>query len=265
MKTFRLAVIGDPARHSLSPKIHSMFADALGVSVSYEAIDVTPNKLAEFVRSSRIEFDGYNVTMPHKETIIPLLDTLAVSAGECGAVNAVRNTERTLEGHSTDGYGVLRSLKPVLEEVDGKRAVIIGAGGAAKAAAAAMVKAGAKVTVVSRRKIGLPGTDAAYFGQLNEVCKNAEVIINATPLGMAGREEFADFEFLSGTLAVVFEFIYKPRETQLLREARVRGLETVEGISLLIWQAAEAFRIFTGAEVSDEIVSEICKKFETFV
>jgi shikimate dehydrogenase len=242
-----------------------MLADALGVSVSYKAIDVTPDRLAEFVRNSRAEFDGYNVTMPHKETIIPLLDALAVSAGECGAVNAVRNTGRKLEGHSTDGYGVLRSLKPVLGEITGKRVVIIGAGGAAKAAATALVKAGAKVTVVSRRKIGLPGTDAVYFGQLNEACKEAEVIINATPLGMAGKEEFTDFEFLSGTAAVVFEFIYKPRETQLLCEARVRGMETVEGISLLIWQAAEAFRIFTGAEVSDEVVLKICKKFETFV
>jgi shikimate dehydrogenase len=243
--------------------IHSLFAKALGLSVSCDAIDVAPKRLDDFVRGSRRNLDGFNVTMPHKETIIPLLDSLDVSAIECGAANTVRNSDGLLKGHATDGSGVLWALQAKFGNTEGKRAVIIGAGGAAKAAANALVGSGADVTVVSRRKIDLPDTTSAYFEQLSDVCEGAEILINATPLGMTGNMEFtdfADFAFLDNTNATVFEFVYNPRETNLLRAAKTRGLQTIDGLSLLIGQAADAFRIFSGLPVPERVASEVYEK-----
>ncbi|MDR3311135.1 MAG: shikimate dehydrogenase [Oscillospiraceae bacterium] len=260
MKKFRLAVIGTPVSHSLSPRIHGAFAEALGLEVGYDAVEVAPEELRGFVTRSRRDYDGYNITMPHKETVAPLLDALGDTAAACGAVNTVVNVGGRLTGHITDGAGILRSLEPYFGSYEGKNAVIIGAGGAAKTAAVSLSGAGADVTCVSRRAAAVAGAKRADFASLETLAETADVIINCTPLGMSGHDAFADFDFLAGVTAVVFDLVYNPRQTELLGRARSLGLRTVEGVSLLVWQAAYAFELFTGTQVPRELAERVMRE-----
>ena len=255
----QLYVIGDPVLHSLSPMLHRAMIRAAGVDYGYEARTVRAGELADFLRQARAgDCAGFNVTMPHKEAIVPLLDQLDGMAAAIGAVNTVCIREGRAVGHNTDGTGLLDSLAARGFAPQGKKAVLLGAGGAAKAVFHALTGAGAQVTVCARRveqaerlAERCPGRGAVCtLDNAALPAADCDLLVNATPLGMRGKAAFSDLAFLQALPqdAVVYDLVYEPRETALLAAAAERGLPVMGGIQLLVYQAVRAFTFFTGAE-----------------
>ena len=256
MSDLRLAVIGDPIAHTLSPLIQEKMMERLGVPGSYRACHVKAVQMEDFVRLARKELDGFNITIPHKGRILPYLDGIDSYAGECGAVNTVRVSGGKLYGFNTDGNGIVAALRLLDVSFQGARVSLLGAGGAAQSICKKALEQGARsVTVFCRhpeRAEKLRGdfrVQILPFSQLSaENCGMvSDVILNATPLGMSGVvEDFTDFSFLDGTRAAVCDIVYKPAETSLLRNCRERGLRCSNGLNMLIYQAICAFEIFSG-------------------
>lgn len=256
----QLFVIGDPVAHSLSPLLHQAMIDQTGAAYRYDVRTVRPEELPAFVRWAKDGgCAGFNVTMPHKEAILPLLDEVDATAASCGAVNTVCIREGRAIGHNTDGTGFLDSLAGQGFYPQGRTVLLLGAGGAAKAVGHALAAAGAGRIIVCARRSERAAALAAQLPSCGEgivlaqdaiqqaaaVC---DLLVNATPLGMAGSPAFAGLDFLQAMPphTVVYDLVYHPRRTALLEAAARQGLRTVGGIDLLIRQAVRAFTFFTG-------------------
>lgn len=240
-------VIGDPVAHSKSPLIHKFWLAKLGLEGDYRAVRVAAEDLPAYFEARRADPDwrGCNVTMPHKQRVVPLLDTTTRDATLIGAVNTIRKGENgRLHGRNTDMHGIYRSLDPYLVQRPA-HVVLFGAGGAARAAARALqAHKIRKVTVINRslergrallRDFHLAGrvTDAT-------VVASADLVINAAP-------PYAEVALdMLGPDAVVFDMVYAPPQGALLQEAKDRGLRVVDGFTMLMHQAAEAFSVFFG-------------------
>ena len=256
----QLYVIGDPVAHSLSPLLHQAMLDQTGAAYRYDVRTVRPEELSAFVRWAKDGgCAGFNVTMPHKEAIRPLLDEVDTTAASCGAVNTVCIREGRAIGHNTDGTGFLDSLAGQAFYPQGRTVLLLGAGGAAKAVGHAMAAAGAGRIIVCARRLEraaalaaqLPGCgEGIVLAQdaIQQAAAACDLLVNATPLGMAGSPAFARLDFLQAMPphAVVYDLVYHPRRTALLEAAARQGLRTVGGIDLLIRQAVRAFTFFTG-------------------
>ncbi|ALV62716.1 Shikimate 5-dehydrogenase I alpha [Thermococcus sp. 2319x1] len=258
-KTRLYGVIGFPTRHSLSPSMHNAAFRALGINAVYLAFEVHPEELGDAIKGFRaLSISGLNVTMPHKEAIIRFLDSLSEDSGEIGSVNTVVNRNGKLEGHTTDGIGARRALERVIE-LGERRILIIGAGGAGKAIAYELAKDN-DVVVLNRtpekakvlERFGITG-DALNRGNLGKYLKWAEVLINATPVGMNSWETPVPGEMLRKDL-VVMDIVYKPLKTRLLTEAELRGCKTVDGLWMLVYQGIESFRLWTGLEPDEGLM-----------
>lgn len=258
------AVLGDPIQHSLSPELFAFVFRRLGVPYRYRALRVPPGELVgvlERVRAGQLA--GVNVTIPHKERVIPLLDGLDQQAERLGAVNTLALEGGKLKGYNTDIVGFSRSLQEAQVDLRGKRAVVLGAGGAARAVLFALVEMGvASITVGNRtqeraERLVEDATKRTGFSRwevmglrdpsLSEVVRKASLLVNATSLGMhphAGACPLPDPNALHPGL-VVMDLIYHPLETRLLREAAERGARTIDGLNMLIYQALEALAIWT--------------------
>ena len=256
----QLFVIGDPVAHSLSPLLHQTMIDQTGAAYRYDVRTVRPEELPAFVRWAKDGgCAGFNVTMPHKEAILPLLDEVDTTAASCGAVNTVCIREGRAIGHNTDGTGFLDSLAGQGFYPQGRTVLLLGAGGAAKAVGHALTAAGAGRVIVCARRLEraaalaaqLPGCgEGIVLAQdaIQQAAAACDLLVNATPLGMAGSPAFARLDFLQAMPphAVVYDLVYHPRRTPLLEAAARQGLRTVGGIDLLIRQAVRAFTFFTG-------------------
>lgn len=256
----QLFVIGDPVAHSLSPLLHQTMIDQTGAAYRYDVRTVRPEELPAFVRWAKNGgCAGFNVTMPHKEAILPLLDEVDATAASCGAVNTVCIREGRAIGHNTDGTGFLDSLAGQGFYPQGRTVLLLGAGGAAKAVGHALAAAGAGRIIVCARRLEraaalaaqLPGCgEGIVLAQdaIQQAASACDLLVNATPLGMAGSPAFARLDFLQAMPphAVVYDLVYHPRRTALLEEAARQGLRAVGGIDLLIRQAVRAFTFFTG-------------------
>lgn len=256
----QLFVIGDPVAHSLSPLLHQTMIDQTGAAYRYDVRTVRPEELPAFVRWAKDGgCAGFNVTMPHKEAILPLLDEVDTTAASCGAVNTVCIREGRAIGHNTDGTGFLDSLAGQGFYPQGRTVLLLGAGGAAKAVGHALAAAGAGRIIVCARRLEraaalaaqLPGCgEGIVLAQdaIQQAAAACDLLVNATPLGMAGSPAFARLDFLQAMPphAVVYDLVYHPRRTALLEAAARQGLRTVGGIDLLIRQAVRAFTFFTG-------------------
>jgi len=256
----QLFVIGDPVAHSLSPLLHQAMLDQTGAAYRYDVRIVRPEELPAFVRWAKDGgCAGFNVTMPHKEAILPLLDEVDTTAASCGAVNTVCIREGRAIGHNTDGTGFLDSLAGQSFYPQGRTVLLLGAGGAAKAVGHALAAAGAGRVIVCARRLErvaalaaqLPGCgEGIVLAQdaIRQAAAACDLLVNATPLGMAGSPAFARLDFLQAMPphAVVYDLVYHPRRTALLEAAARQGLRTVGGIDLLIRQAVRAFTFFTG-------------------
>jgi shikimate dehydrogenase len=251
-----VGVIGDPVSHSLSPTLHNAAFDACGLDWVYLAFPVERGRGGAAVAAARdLGLVGLNVTMPHKADAAAACDDLSPDAATLGSANTiVVGDDGRTSGHSTDGEGFLAALAEEGIEVAGRRVLVVGAGGAARAVVLALGRAGCEEVVVASRRAeaasraaALAGGRAISFDKLASVAVAAGVVVNATPIGMAGEMLPVEVNWLRpGT--VVSDLIYHPLETPFLAAARRRGLTATNGLGMLVHQAASAFRLWTGVD-----------------
>lgn len=255
-------VIGSPVEHSLSPVIHNAAFAALDLDWTYFAVAVPEGRAADAVAAMRsLRLGGMSVTMPHKSAVAAVVDTITPRAERLGAVNCLSWRGAGIEGDSTDGAGFLDSLL-----VDhgwdpaGRRALVVGAGGAARAVVAALADAGAASITVANRHEGRAARAAALADGRGAVASvdaaaDVDLVVNATPVGMAGDTASPVPAERLGAGQVVVDLIYDPIETPLLGAARTQGAVPVNGIGMLVHQAAHAFRAWTGEDPPVEVMS----------
>lgn len=269
-KTVPLGVIGYPIAHSVSPEIHNFIIDAMELNYFYCAFPVAPENISAALAGAKaLGIGGFNVTIPHKEAVFRLCDSTDELAKKIGAVNTVVNCQGTLKGYNTDASGFLRNLKRNGVAVKGKRCVILGAGGAAKGVAAALLSDGAsEVGIINRTREKAEKTAAdlsKFFGDRIFVCdspKGAEILVNATSVGMkSDQSPFNDFSVLSKDCTVC-DIVYCPRETAFLKAAAQHGHKTVGGIGMLIYQAVIAFELFTNTCVDEKTQEQLFRRME---
>ncbi|MBA2443634.1 MAG: shikimate dehydrogenase [Rubrobacter sp.] len=269
-RTRLLGVMGHPIGHSLSPRMHNAaFAaargpDGGGLEYAYVPLDVRPGDLPDAVRGLRaLGFLGFNVTMPHKAAILPLLDELDESARVAEAVNTVEVRESGLKGLNTDGSGFLEACREAGVELAGRSVLLLGAGGAAAAVAVALLREGVGALGIAnrtpgraeglRRKLREMSPEAEVRAQglegLGEAVAGAEVLVNTTYLGMKDDDPLpVPEEHLRGDL-VICDAVYRAGgETALVRRAGERGARTVSGGRMLLYQGVEAQRVWLGRE-----------------
>lgn len=275
----RLAVIGDPIDHSLSPAVHSSALDALGVTYTYEKVQVKKGELEQFLAYAKEEgITGFNLTMPHKVDILPYLSEIDEAAERFQSVNTVRVEDGKFYGYNTDADGYTEALKGAGYEFQDSRVVILGAGGVARTLALEAAFRGAKEICVLNRTVEKAEEICAMVKNRQKVeitagimntasvsaaCETCDILINATPLGMQGiSEEFEDFSFLNRLprTALVSDLIYNPDTTQLLFMAREQGLATLNGLGMLIYQALIADQIYLKKEFDRKPIYEMVSK-----
>lgn len=247
-------VIGSPIRHSLSPVLHNAAFRALDLDWVFLAFEVEPGDGAAAVEGARaLGIEGLSVTMPHKAEVIGALDKLSPTAEKLGAVNTITRQGGVFLGESTDGAGFLDALRQD-EGFDpaGRRCVVLGAGGAGRAVVLALAEAGAsEITIVNRTaERGLDAVAlAGGVGRLGETADaaDADLVVNATSVGMGDGATPLDPDTL-GPGQLVVDLVYHPAITPLVAGARARGATAVNGLGMLIHQAAHAFRHWTGQE-----------------
>ncbi len=258
-----LAVIGDPIAHSLSPKVHGAALEALKVPYTYRKIQVKKGELKDFLAYAKEQkIDGFNLTMPHKVDILPYLTEIDESAKRFEAVNTVKVKDGKLYGYNTDAKGYTVSLNHAGYQFKDSRVLILGAGGVVRTLALEAAFQGAKEILILNRtpakaeevvssvqaKVPTAITGGCLAEEeLNCGCKDCDVFINATPLGMHGVEEdFQDLSFLEHLPkhALVSDLIYNPQTTTLLKRAKDLSLATLNGLGMLIYQALLADQIY---------------------
>jgi shikimate dehydrogenase len=261
-----LGLFGNPVSHSVSPAMHNAAFAHVKKNCYYGAFAIEPTHLKAAVESIRaLGMLGVNVTIPYKEAVLEHLDEVANTAAKVGAVNTIVNRGGRLIGYNTDGWGFLSSLEEVGVKPVGLQAVVLGAGGAARAIAAHLAMAGARRVIISNRtpqraeelavhvRAAAPDTDIraveAFSREERDALMDAGLVVNCTPQGMKGENEgtspVSDINLLPQR-AVVYDTVYTPMETQLLKDARLRGLRVVGGLGMLVHQGACAWEYWFG-------------------
>ena len=264
-ETVVAGVAGRPVRHSLSPRIHSAWIAAAGLDAAYVPFPVAEGGFLRFVEGMRGgAVRGVNVTIPFKEDALVIADEADGLARRAGAANVlIFHADGRIEGRNTDGPGMVQALAEVRGlDLGAAPAVVLGAGGAARAAGAALIAAGVpELRLVNRtwsRAAGLaeafPHTYAFAWEDMGKAFDGAGVVINATAAGLRGDNDLIGLPLdRLPPAAAVMDMVYSPLETGLLREARARGRPTVDGLSMLINQAKPAFEAFYGAAAPDSV------------
>jgi len=264
----KLGLVGYPLEHSFSPDIHRAALEACDLDGDYALFPISPGDISglktllELVRSGEIL--GLNVTIPHKHTVVSLLDALAPTAKAIGAVNTILMQNEALVGENTDAPGFLSDLKTQLssEKIENKSALVLGAGGSASAVTHALTNDGWQVTIAARRPeqarelAGRYSLSAIGFDLVD--LPEISLIINTTPLGMAPDVDSSpwpiDRPFPPD--ALVYDLVYNPRETKLVKAAREAGLTASTGLGMLVEQAALAFELWTGCSPPRNVLFE---------
>jgi shikimate dehydrogenase len=244
--------MGHPVAHSRSPMLHGYWLRTLGIDGTYELADVAPEKFDAFFRGLKANgFVGGNITIPHKEAAYRLVDRRERAADAIGAVNTVWYEDDVLIGGNTDWLGLVGSLDDIHPGWDAKpgKVVVLGAGGSARASVFAFTERGFSVSIVNRTQERAEKLAAAFgprasahgFGALPKLLADADVLINNTSLGMSGKPPLEiDLSPLKKS-AIVYDVVYVPLETELLKAAKARGHRTVDGLSMLLYQAVVGF------------------------
>ena len=274
------AVVANPIKHSISPFIHNRAFEATNTNGVYLAWEIEGTDLAETVANiRRYQMFGINLSMPYKEQVIPYLDQLSEEARLIGAVNTVVNREGTLIGYNTDGKGFFKSLPSF--KISGKRMVLLGAGGAAKAILAQAILDGVNQVSVFVRSASIEKTKpyveklqhetgfrVELFAledvqELQEKIEQADLLVNATSVGMDGASQPIPTSIVLPEKLLVSDVIYQPFETPFLKWARNQGNEVINGLGMLLYQAAEAFQLWTGKEMpTDQIWELLTQKYQ---
>ena len=271
------AVVANPIKHSISPFIHNSAFEATNTNGVYLAWEVDATELAETVANiRRYQMYGINLSMPYKEQVIPYLDQLSAEACLIGAVNTVVNREGTLIGYNTDGKGFFKSLPSF--KISRKRLVLLGAGGAAKAILAQAILDGVSQISVFVRSSSMEKTrpylekiqNATGFRvdlfalediqELQDSITQADLLVNATSVGMDGSSQPIPTSIVLPEKLMVADVIYQPFETPFLKWARNQGNQSINGLGMLLYQAAEAFELWTGKEMPTDQIWESLKQ-----
>jgi len=264
----KAGVMGWPVAHSLSPALHGFWLERHGIDGSYERLAVPPDRLADALRALASKgFAGCNLTIPHKEAALPLMELLDPAARRIGAVNTVAvKPDGALAGYNTDGYGFIENLRAEIPgwRADAGPAAVLGAGGAARAIVDALIQKGAPEIVLANRNRARAEQLAKVFGDKIKVMEwadrtkalaKAKLLVNTTSLGMAGNPPLEiDLAGLPAGAAVC-DIVYAPLETALLKAAKSRGLRVADGLGMLLHQARPAFKLWFGVlpDVSPEL------------
>lgn len=271
-KTRVCAVIGDPIEHSLSPIMHNAAFQALGLDYVYLAFRVKPSHVADAINGMRaFNIRGLNVTMPHKKTVMKSLDRIDLTAQLIDSVNTILNRDNLLFGFNTDGVGAVKALKENGVPLKGRKVLLLGAGGAARAIAYAIAKEADELAVLNRTV-----KDAQTLAKLVEKTANkriisgslsiedidanlqdSDILINATSIGMKPNvdETPVPIELLRKNLSIM-DIIYNPLETKLVKDAKAVGAKVVSGVEMLIYQGAASFEIWTGKSAPVEVMRQ---------
>ncbi len=261
-KTQVYGVIGDPIEHSMSPAMHNAAFERLGLDCVYVAFNVKPDMLAKAMRGVRgLGIRGLNLTMPHKTAVFAYLDEVDEIARFLGSVNTISNEDGRLKGFSTDGVGAVKALRENGVGLSGKRLLLLGAGGAARAIAYALAKEVKQLVILNRTEEKTKALAEVLTAKFNSrvvggslsplnVQKNlleADVLVNATSVGMHPKEgeTLVKPDWLRQNIAVM-DVVYNPVETRLARDAKKAGAKVVSGVEMLIHQGAASFEIWTG-------------------
>ena len=264
-------VIGNPIEHSLSPVMHNAAFEALGLDAIYLAFRVAEHELGDAIRGAKsLGIAGLNVTIPLKEKALAFVDADDI-ASRIGAINTIDFSTDTPTGYNTDGIGALTVLKERVGEIRGKEVLILGAGGAARAIAFYLDAEGARLTIANRTEdraamlassLHNAGFISLREDELKRHIRDADILINTTPVGMYPRVDatLVNARMMHPEL-VVFDIVYNPAETKLLREAKKAGVQTIiEGVKMLVYQGAASFRIWTGMKPPVEVMESAVRK-----
>ena len=271
------AVVANPIKHSISPFIHNSAFEATHTNGVYLAWEVEATDLAETVANiRRYQMYGINLSMPYKEQVIAYLDQLSEEACLIGAVNTVVNREGTLIGYNTDGKGFFKSLPSF--KISRKKLVLLGAGGAAKAILAQAILDGVSQISVFVRSSSMEKTrpylekiqNATGFRvdlfaledvqELQDSITQADLLVNATSVGMDGSSQPIPTSIVLPEKLMVADVIYQPFETPFLKWAKNQGNQSINGLGMLLYQAAEAFELWTGKEMPTDQIWELLKQ-----
>lgn len=273
-------LIGHPVGHSVSPAMHNAAFGELGLEYRYEAVSVEPEGLTDFLNGVMKGPDvrGANVTIPHKIAVMKGVDFLDGEAAAIGAVNTIVNDGGALRGYNTDGRGALKALEKAVGRLDDKRVVLLGAGGAARAVAYCIAQEAEALAILNRtvrRAVELASSlrevvegrraeiSAAPFDEthLSRELEDADVVINATPIGMHPDvgETPVPRRLLNGR-HLVFDLVYNPPRTRLLKEAEMEGADTLSGVEMLVYQGAESFQLWTGRRAPIDLMLRVVKE-----
>jgi len=271
-KTRVCAIIGDPVEHSLSPVMHNAAFKKLGLNLVYVAFTVTRNELKDAISGARsLGMQGLNVTMPHKNAVMSYLNEIDSAAKAIGAVNTILNEQGKLIGFNTDGVGALRALKENGISPNGKKMLLLGAGGAAKAIAFQAAQEVEELVILNRtsekaeqlaevlrREFGKRVNGGALSAEvLKKELKTTDILVNATSVGMhpdVNRSPVPS-DLLRRDLCVM-DIIYNPLETKLVTDAKAVGAKVVLGLEMLLYQGAVAFEIWTNCPAPVEVMKE---------
>lgn len=269
-----VGLIGHPVEHSFSPPMHNAAFSDLNMDYAYVAFDVNPNDLKSAIVGARsLNIKGLNVTIPHKIDVVRYLEEIDEIASLIGAVNTIDFEE--MKGYNTDGIGAIKAIGEVTSIKD-KNVVVAGAGGASRAISFYIAKYGAsKLTIVNRNVeyaqrlardvLNSKLTDnvcADSINRINYYIKHADILIDTTPIGMhphVGDNPIVTAEDMHEDL-VVFDAVYNPNETVLIKEAIRAGAKSVCGIKMLLYQGAESFKIWTGCDAPVDVMEEALRK-----
>lgn len=267
-----VGLIGRPVAHSLSPRMHNRAFAHLGMDWVYVPFEVADHAVSAALAGVKaLSIRGVNVTVPHKTAVIPFLDELTPEAAAMGAVNTIVNDSGRLVGHNTDGSGFVRSLREVAGfDPHGARVLVLGAGGAARAVAIALARAGAERVAVANRtesKARRLAEDVARHGAssaglslarepLAAELRAADAVVQTTSVGMAGDPSLPLDPDLLAPRHLVADIVYTPLKTPLLRAAEARGCRTLPGWGMLLYQGVEAFECWTGTPAPANVMRE---------
>ena len=269
-----VGLIGHPVEHSFSPPMHNAAFKALKMDYVYTAFDVDPNDLENAVKGAQaLSIKGFNVTIPHKIEVIKYLSEIDEVAALIGAVNTI--DFENLKGYNTDGIGAIKAIEDVTKVKD-KNVVIAGAGGASRAISFYLAKYGADNSTILNRNVVkadslasdvldsnlIENVKSDSISKINDYLSDADILINTTPVGMhpnVDADPIASSDMMHENL-VVFDAVYNPNETVLIKEAIKAGAKPVYGIKMLLYQGAESFEIWTGKKAPIDVMHEALTK-----
>ncbi|WP_049928287.1 shikimate dehydrogenase [Halopiger goleimassiliensis] len=255
-------LVGNPVGHSLSPPMHEAAYDECGLEARYVTFEPAPDEIAAAIRGAEsLGITGLNVTIPFKRDVLEVVAPDAM-AERIGAVNTIDFTGAEPTGHNTDAAGAIRALREHDVTLEGGDAVVVGAGGAGRAVSFGLADAGATVAVANRTESSahdlaseVPDATGHGLDDLDSLLADADVLVNATSVGMEEDATPVPADALHGDLAVL-DAVYRPLETRLLRDAADAGATTVDGAWMLLYQGVEAFELWTGREAPVAAMNE---------